>query len=69
MKNKTGKIIGFILGTAGFLILFKMLILDRHPREDELAPGIVVIAAIISGLVFAFIGNQVQYYLANKRVL
>lgn len=50
-----------------YQLVFDHLKIYFHPREDELAPGIVVIAAIISGLVFAFIGNRVQYYLANKR--
>jgi hypothetical protein len=39
MKNKTGKIIGFVIGAAGFLFLFKVLVLDRHSPEDELARG------------------------------
>lgn len=60
MKNKTGKIIGFVLGAAGFSFLFKVFILEKHSPEDELAPGIVLIAAIITGLVFAYVGNLVQ---------
>ncbi len=39
MKNKTGIFIGFVLGTAGFLLLFKVIFLDNIPPEDELAPG------------------------------
>ncbi|MEJ6981555.1 hypothetical protein WG906_13900 [Pedobacter sp. P351] len=46
MKNKTGIIIGFISGFAGFLLLFKFLILDKTPPEDEVAPGLVMLAAI-----------------------
>ena len=68
MKNKTGKITGFIAGTAGFLFLFKMLVLDRHSPSDELAPGMVLIAALINGLVFAFAGNSIQRYWQRKTV-
>jgi len=35
MKNKAGKIIGFIIGMAGFLLLFKVIILDTTPPADE----------------------------------
>lgn len=67
MKNKTGLIIGFILGAAGFLWLFKILFLVNIPPEDELAPGIVVFAAVINGLVFAMIGSRIQRHLAKKK--
>jgi len=67
MKNKAGKIIGFIIGMAGFLLLFKVIILDTTPPSDELAPGIVVIAAIVSGIVFAFAGNLLQNRMSRKK--
>jgi len=67
MKNKTGIIIGFVLGVVGFLLLFKIIILDRTPPEDELAPGMVVIAAILNGILFAFIGSLIQKYVVKKR--
>ena len=67
MKNKAGKIIGFITGLSGFLLLFKIIILDTTPPSDELAPGIVVIAAILSGIVFAFAGNRVQSRMNKKK--
>ncbi len=54
MKNKTGKIIGFVTGMTGFLLLFKLIILDKTSPADELAPGIVVIAAIMNGVLFGF---------------
>ncbi len=60
MKNKIGMIIGFILGMAGFLLMFKFIFLDNIPPSDELAPGIVVIASVLIGLVFAFIGARIQ---------
>jgi hypothetical protein len=66
MKNKTGMLVGFVLGVTGFLFLFKVIILDRHTSEDELAPGIVVIASIICGAIFAFIGKIVQSYFAQN---
>jgi hypothetical protein len=67
MKNKTGVISGFIIGLAGFLLLFKFLILDRTSPEDELAPGIVVLAAIVVGLVCAYIGHWIQNYFRRER--
>lgn len=66
MKNKVGIIGGFILGAAGFLFLFKLLVLDRTNPADELAPGMVVIAALISGLACAFIVSKLQRYWAHK---
>jgi hypothetical protein len=67
MKNKAGIIIGFALGVTGFLWMFKLIILDNVPPEDELAPGIVVIASVINGLLFAFIGSRIQNYFVKKR--
>ena len=66
-KNKTGIIIGFVLGAAGFLLLFKLIFLDNIPPADELAPGIVVIASILNGLLFAFLGYLLQNYFRKKR--
>ncbi len=67
MKNVTGKIIGFVLGTAGFLFLFRVIVLDQHSPEDELAPGIVVFTALLSGLLFAFLGHLIQNAFIKKR--
>ena len=66
MKNKTGIISGFVLGVTGFLFMFKLIILDNVPPEDELAPGMVVIASLFSGLLFAYIGYKIQNYLGKK---
>ena len=66
MKNKTGIISGFVLGLTGFLLLFKFVFLDTIPPEDELAPGVVVMAAIMNGLLFAFVGHLIQNYLRKK---
>lgn len=60
MKNIGGKIIGFVLGLTGFLGLFKVIILDHTAPSDELAPGIVVILALLSGAAFAFVGYLIQ---------
>ena len=65
MKNKAGIIGGFIIGLTGFLLLFKLLFLDNIPPEDELAPGIVVLASIFNGVLFAFMGHAVQKYLTT----
>lgn len=67
MKNKTGILIGFVLGLTGFLLLFKVIFLDNIPPADELAPGIVVIASILNGLLFALAGHLIQNYFAKKR--
>ena len=67
MKIKTGIIIGFILGITGFLLLFKLIFLNNIPPPDELAPGIVVLASIMNGILFAFAGHLVQNYFEKKR--
>ena len=67
MNNKLGIIIGFILGVTGFLLMFKLIFLDNISPADELAPGIVVIAAVLNGLLFAFIGSRIQNYFVKKR--
>ncbi|HJP64201.1 MAG TPA: hypothetical protein VJ844_12215 [Mucilaginibacter sp.] len=66
MEKRLGFIIGFVAGMAGFLFLFKVIILDRTAPSDELAPGMVLILSVLSGIIFGFIGKRVQYIL-NKR--
>jgi len=66
MKNKTGIIGGFAFGMTGFLLLFKVIILDHTPPSDELAPGIVVFASILSGLFFAVLGHQIQNHIGKR---
>lgn len=66
MKNMTGSITGFLLGAIGFLVIFKMAFLKHIPPEDELAPGIVVIIAIVIGLFSGFIGGRVENYFRTK---
>jgi len=66
MKNKVGLISGFVLGVAGFLFLFKVIILDTTPPSDELAPRIVVLASVLNGFLFAFIGFRIQTYFGKK---
>jgi hypothetical protein len=66
MKKKTGIISGFIIGVSGFLLIFKFLFLDSIAPSDELAPGIVVLMAILNGLLFAFIGGRIQSYFLKK---
>jgi len=67
MKNKIGTISGFILGVTSFLLMFKFIVLDNTPPSDELAPGIVVAAAVLNGLLLAFIGSLIQNYFLKKR--
>lgn len=68
MKNKIGMICGFVVGAAGFLFLFKILVIDRTTPEDELAPGAVVILAIIAGFICGAIGNWAQNFFRRERV-
>lgn len=65
-RIKAGAIIGFIIGVAGFLFLFKVFVLDKHSPEDELAPGMVVIISLISGMIFAYAGNLLQNCLTKR---
>ena len=67
MKNKTGIICGFVLGLTVFLLMFKLIFLDHITPEDEIAPGLVVIAAVLNGLLFAFVGYLIQNYFGKKR--
>ncbi|MEX2115784.1 MAG: hypothetical protein WEB37_02765 [Bacteroidota bacterium] len=66
MKNKTGIISGFIFGMAGFLLTFKLFVLDNIPPSDELAPGMVVLASFFNGLLFAFVGHRIQHHFRKK---
>jgi len=47
--------------------MFKLIFLDNTPPADELAPGIVVMASVLNGLLFAFIGSRIQDYFVKKR--
>ena len=67
MKSRVGIISGFVIGVTGFLLMFKLIFLDNIPPADELAPGIVVIASVLNGLLFAFIGSLIQKYFVKKR--
>jgi hypothetical protein len=67
MKNKTGVISGFVLGIISFLLMFKVIFLDNIPPEDELAPGIVVFASAMNGLLFAFAGYLIQNSFVKKK--
>jgi hypothetical protein len=67
MKNKAGVFFGFVFGVVSFLWLFKILVLVNIPPEDELAPGIVVFASVLNGLLFAFICSLIQNYFANRK--
>jgi hypothetical protein len=64
--NKTGIIVGFVFGMAGFLLLFKIVLLDNIPPADEIAPGIVVFASLLNGLLFASIGYSIQRSLERR---
>lgn len=50
----------------GFLLTFKLIFLDSIPPSDELAPGIVVFASFLVGLLFAFVGHLIQNRLGKR---
>jgi len=66
MRYKSGFIGGFVVGMIGFLLMFKLIILDRIPPSDELAPGIVVFASMMNGVLCAFVGNLIQNRLRKR---
>jgi len=64
MKNKIGKIGGFVLGVLiGFLAI--VVLSHLHPEED--LAGITIVALLISGLFFAFVGSLIQSYFVKKK--
>jgi len=64
MKNRTGKISGFVLGVLfGFLAI--RVISQLHPEED--LAGITIVALLMSGLIFAFAGSLIQSYFVKKK--
>ena len=66
MKYKASFFSGFVIGCVGFLLMFKLIFLDSIPPEDELAPGIVVLAAVLSGGVLGLVGQVIQKYFARE---
>ena len=60
MKNKAGIFGGFAFGMAGFLLIFKIVVLKNIPPSDEIPPGLVMLTSIFVGLFFAFVGHLVQ---------
>jgi hypothetical protein len=67
MKNKIGAIVGFVLGVAGFMSMFKVFFLDHIPPEDEVPPGVVVFVAILNGFLFGFAGQLLQNMLGKRK--
>jgi CDP-diglyceride synthetase len=65
MKNKTGKISGFLAGVLlGFLII---VVLSRlHPEED--LAGIMILTLVLSGLFFSCVGSLLQSYIVRRRL-
>ena len=62
-NNKTGVIGGFAFGVV--VGVFALAVLHSlHPEED--IAGIVIIALLISGLFFAFVGYLIQKYFKKR---
>lgn len=57
---------GFISGMAGFLLMFKLFVLDAIPPSDELAPEIVVLVSIFNGVLLAFVGHRIQNHFKKR---
>lgn len=66
MKNALGILIGFVIGLTGFLYLFRVFFLVRISPQDELAPGIVVLLAMLNGILFALAGPFLQRKFVRK---
>lgn len=65
MKNKTGKITGFVFGLL--LAFLAIALLSRlHPEEDF--AGVTIFTLLLSGLLFSFIGSLLQHYIFNKKI-
>ncbi|WP_346237226.1 hypothetical protein ABDK00_011650 [Niabella insulamsoli] len=67
MRNKIAKTGGFIIGCAGFLFIFKFVLLKRIPPSDEVAPGLVVLTSLLVGFLFSFLGSRFQKHLERRR--
>lgn len=67
MKNKIDIIGGFVLGLTGFLLMFKLIFLDNISPEDEIAPGLIVIASLLNGSLFAFVGYLIQNFGKSRK--
>ena len=66
MKNKAGIFGGFAFGMAGFLLIFKIVVLKNIPPSDEIPPGLVMLTSIFVGLFFAFVGHLIQNHFRKK---
>jgi CDP-diglyceride synthetase len=66
MKNKIGKIIGFVLG---ILLAFIVIVILSHLHPEEDFAGIMIFTLLLSGLLFSFVGSLLQNYIANKKTL
>ena len=60
MHIKTIEIVCFIAGIGGFLLLFKIFFLKNTGPQDELAPGVVMLMAMLIGLLSSYVGRRIQ---------
>ena len=65
MKNTTGKIGGFMLGT---LLGFIAIAVASHLDPEEDFAGVTIAMLFIFGLFFAFVGSLAQSYIEKKGV-
>lgn len=59
MKNKLGKTAGFVFGAVAFLLVLNFYI-SKLPFFDDDAPGFVILCTLAFGVIFSFIGSQIQ---------
>lgn len=65
MKNKIGKLTGFILG---ILLAFLAIAILSHLHPEEDLAGITIFTLLLSGVLFSFFGSLLQHYIVNKKI-
>jgi len=63
-RNQKGVSIGFIFGVIVALVWI-VIMSNIYPNEDF--AGIVIIASLVSGLIFGFIGYLIQGYFRKSK--
>jgi len=66
MKNKTGRIGGFVLGVTGFLVMFKLcFFLIFHQKMSSLQE-LWFFVSVLNGVLFAFKGSVIQNHFVKE---
>ena len=59
MKNKLGKTAGFVFGAVAFVLIVNFYISKPSFFDDD-TPGFVILCTLAFGVIFSFIGSQIQ---------